>query len=189
MDAYRLMNPHNYSSLIAIKSNRFHCSSHRLSRDTKEKHYWALLTAQLSNETEDIIAVKHQRLCLCDTYLIKSYWLWKTHGVFCAHRYSNAYIDPWIPSQCLPLSLAHTDVNSHSQSAYHRLAANIFTVQQSAEIHWSPWWNKSPGLWAPPQTHLKLSFFMSASCFSLAWQCKATCIHQTQQKIKTQICL
>lgn len=33
----------------------------------------ALLAAQPSNETQDIIAVEHQRLSLCDTYLIKCY--------------------------------------------------------------------------------------------------------------------
>lgn len=39
----------------------------------EEKHYWALLKAQLSNETEHIIAMEHQRLRLYDTYSIKSY--------------------------------------------------------------------------------------------------------------------
>lgn len=47
------------------KGNRFHCSLQQLSADTEQKHYWALLTAQLSNETEHIIAVEHQRLCVC----------------------------------------------------------------------------------------------------------------------------
>lgn len=67
------MDPYSYPSFIAVKSNRLHCSLQQLSVDTEEKHYWALLTAQLSNETEHIIAVEHQRLCVYDTYLIKSY--------------------------------------------------------------------------------------------------------------------
>lgn len=82
--------PYNYPRLATIKSNRFGWTLHRLPVVTEEKYRWALLTAQLSNETEHIIAPQHQRFCLCDTYLIKSYCRSQTHGGICTHRYSSA---------------------------------------------------------------------------------------------------
>lgn len=52
----------------------FYCGLQQLSADTAgETLLGLLLIARLSNGTERINAAEHQRLRLCDTYLIKSY--------------------------------------------------------------------------------------------------------------------
>lgn len=104
----------------------FYCGLQQLSADAAgETLLGLLLIARLSNGTERINAAEHQRLRLCDTYLIKSYWLEQTHGAFCAHR-DNDCKDLWKILQgrghsAFPLSHIHTNTHTHTHEGMNSL--------------------------------------------------------------------